>query len=394
MNLYVGIDTSKDKHDICVKDERGRVLLGHLRIQNTRSDVKRLYTKLDGLKEVYGGCTVLFGMEATGIYYLPLYTALVADGYGVKLYNPIQSYGYRKLEIRKTKTDTIDAAIIADMLRYSEVPTLGVNDPELYALRELCRTRHRIVQKIGDSKRQLSRNIDMVWPGYGKFFSDKYGKTSSAILKKYSGPTKLLEHSFEDFHAFLSEVSRKQFGIQKAEEIYDAAKNTLTTPVLEPVTRTEIRMLMAQIELLGKQKERLEKRMKKILDKKDCKIVSIPGIDEVLGSVILGEIGDVRRFSSSKKLIAYAGLDPSLYQSGKNEGTGGKISKRGSPVLRHALYLAANVARQCDTSFREYYEKKMDHGKHFNAAVTATAAKMLRVVYCILKENKEYEMIS
>lgn len=393
-DMYVGIDVSKNKHDICVKDEKGKVLLSHLRIRNTRSDLKRLYEKLDRLKRSCNGCKVVFGMESTGIYYLPLYTALVKDGYAVKLYNPIQSHGYRKLEIRKTKTDRIDAAIVADMLRYSEEPMLRDIDTDLYLLREICRTRHRIVEKIGDCKRQLRRTIDMLWPGYDRLFSDVLGKTSCAILKRYSGPTKLIGQPFEEFYAFLRKNSRAQFDRVKAREIYEHAKDTLAIPTLEPVGRIEIRMLMSQLELLNKQKERLEKRMKKIMQGRNCKITSIPGIDKVLGAAILGEIGDIRRFNSPTKLIAYAGLDPSVNQSGRMEGSGGRISKRGSPMLRHALYLAANVARQYDNNFKKYYEKKMANGKHFKAAVTATAAKMLRVIYCILKEDKEYRTVT
>ena len=392
--LYVGIDTSKNKHDVCVKDEKGRVLLGHLRIRNTHTDMKRLYEKLDRLKRSNNGCTIVFGMEATGIYYLPLYHALTTDGYAVKLFNPIQSHGYRKLEIRKTKTDEIDAAIIADMLRYSEAPMLEEIDLELYTLRELCRVRHRIVRKIADCKRQLGRDVDMLWPGYNRHFSYMYGKTSCAILKRYSVPARLIKQPFEDFCVFLTETSNAQFKRNKAEEIYECAKDTLTIPELEPIGRIEIRMLIAQLELLDEQKERMEKRTQKIMQRRNSKITSIPGINEILGAVILGEIGDIRRFSSSRKLIAYAGLDPSISQSGKMEGTGGRISKRGSPLLRHALYLAANVARQCDNSFKEYYEKKIARGKHFQAAVTATAGKMLRVVYYVLKEDKEYKVIS
>ena len=392
--LYVGIDTSKDKHDVCVKDETGKVLLGHLRIQNTQTDLKRLYERLDKLKKSSNGCMIIFGMEATGIYYLPLYYALVNDGYAVKLYNPIQSHGYRKLEIRKTKTDKIDAAIITDMLRYSETPMLEDINPDLYALRELCRTRHRIIRKIADCKRQLTRNIDMLWPGYEKFFSDIFGKTSCAVLKRYSVPAKLIEKPFEDFYDFLTRTSRTQFKRDKAENIYEVAKNTLSIPPLEPIGRIEIRMLLTQLNLLDKQKERLEKHIQRIMQRRNCKITSIPGIGNVLGAIILGEIGDIKRFSNARKLIAYAGLDPSVSQSGRVEGNGGKISKRGSPLLRHALFLAANNARQCDKVFKEYYEKKMAKGKHFKVAVTATAGKMLRVVYYVLKEDKEYRIVS
>lgn len=392
-NLYVGIDTSKGKHDICIKDMDGKVL-GHLRIRDTHSDLKRLYTKLDQMREPRCGCKVVFGMEATSIYYLPLYNALVTDGHAVRLYNPIQSSGYRRLEIRKTKTDPIDAAIIADMLRYSEPPAMRNMDSDIYTLRELSRTRSRIVRKTSDCKRQLKRDIDMLWPGYERFFYKTYGKTSKAVLKKYSVPSRVANTPFDVFVEFLKEHSNSQISRAKAREIHEHAKDTLAIPSLEPVGRTEIRMLLNQIDLLNRQKEQLERKIRKILRQKNTKITTIPGIDEISGAMILGEIGDINRFANTRKLMAYAGLDPSVYQSGRLASSGGRISKRGSPLLRYSLYLAANSARQCDPSFKQYFERKMAEGKHFKTVINATAGKMLRVVYSVLKENKEYRIMT
>ena len=123
----------------------------------------------------------------------------------------------------------------------------------------------------------------------------------------------------------------------------------------------------------------------------DSKIMSIPGIGDTLGPIILGEIGDADRFSSAKKLIAFAGLDPVVIQSGRFENMYGPISKRGSPLLRKALFLAANVARQNDDNLKRFYDKKISEGKHHFSALNAVAAKLLRIVYWVLKNNKEYQ---
>src|SRR3989304_1004799 len=147
--LYVGIDVSKDKSDICIKDKLGNDLIKRLIIANNKADLGHLYETIEGIRsKTPGNSDVVFGMEATGIYSLPLYSALTRDGHKVKLYNPIQTNGFRKMNIRKTKTDPIDSAIIAEMLRFSEPPQVNeIQDMHLFQLRELVRVRHRLVVK-------------------------------------------------------------------------------------------------------------------------------------------------------------------------------------------------------------------------------------------------------
>jgi transposase len=291
-----------------------------------------LYETVESIKrKIPGNSDVVFGMEATGIYSLPLYSALKRDGYKVKLYNPIQTNGYRKINIRKTKTDTIDSAIIAEMLR------------------------HR-------------------------------------LIKKYSVPSKLRGESFEHFYELVKKKSRSKISRSKAEEIYVNAGNVLTIPELDSVIAIEIKTLITQLELYDEQIQSVEGNIDRMMKQTDTKIMSIPGIADILGPTILGEIGGIERFSNVKKLVAFAGLDPVVSQSGRFENKSGKISKRGSPLLRHALFLAANTAIQNDENLKRFYAKKRSEGKHHFSALNAVAAKLLRIVYWVLKNNKEYQI--
>ena len=189
--LYVGIDVSKDKSDICIKDNLGNDLIQRFKITNTKADLGKLYETIEGIKCKTPGSDVVFGMEATGIYSLPLFSALKRDGHKVKLYNPIQTNGFRKINIRKTKTDPIDSAVIADMLRLSLPPQVNeIKDLNLIQLRELVRIRHRLIEKQSLCKIQLIRNIDMVWPDYESVLPTVFGATSIAILKKVFCPLK------------------------------------------------------------------------------------------------------------------------------------------------------------------------------------------------------------
>ncbi|MFZ3169030.1 MAG: IS110 family transposase, partial [Candidatus Methanoperedens sp.] len=338
-----------------------------------------------------GNSDVVFGMEATGIYSLPLYSALRRDGYKVKLYNPIQTNGFRKMNVRKTKTDPIDAAIIADMLRYSEPPQVNeIKDLNLYQLRELVRIRHRLIEKQTVCKVQMIRNIDIIWPNYVNLMPKVFGTTSITLLKKYTVPSKMIGKSFEQFYDLVHKASRSKISRTKAEEIYANAGNILTIPEIEPIISIEIKTLITQLELYDGQIQSIDTKIDQMMKRIDSKIMSIPGIGVTLGPMILGEVGNIDRFSSAKKLVAFAGLDSVVSQSGRFEKTG-KISKRGSPLLRQALFLAANIARMNDDVLKRFYDKKRSEGKHHYTALNAVAAKLLRVIYSVLKNNKEYQ---
>lgn len=391
--LYIGIDVSKDKCDICIKSNAGNDLIQRLKISNTKADLSKLYETIERIKsKIPENIDVVFGLEATGIYYLPLYSALKRDGHKIKLYNPIQTNGFRKMNIRKTKTDPIDAAIIADMLRYSEPPLAnGVQDLNLYQLRELVRIRHRLIDKRTRCKIQLIRDLDIIWPGYKTIMPTVFGKTSMMILKKYSSPSKMITKSFEEFYEQVQKASRSQIARNKAEEVYTHAGNILAIPELESITSIEIKTLIVQMELYEEHIQGIEIKIGHLMKNTDSKIMTIPGISEILGPIILGEIANVDRFASAKKLIAFAGLDPVVSQSGRQENQTGPISKRGSPLLRQALFLAANVARMNDENLKRFYDKKIGEGKHHYSALNAVAAKLLRIVFWVLKNNKEYQ---
>ena len=390
--MYIGIDVSKDKHDICIKNTTGNVLK-QFQIRNNKRDLDKLYTTVNKLKSDSGDDIVFFGMEATGIYSLPLYSALKRDGHHVKQYNPIQTSGYRKIKIRKTKTDSIDSAIIADMLRHQEPPvSTAIDNLKLYQLRELCRVRQRNIEKRTKCKIQLVRDLDTVWPGYKSVIGSVYGKTSIAILKEYSVPSQVVAKSFEDIYEMIKQVSRSQMSETRVEEMYNHAENTLQVPEIDSIISIEIKTLISEIELYDGQIKELDGLIGELMKPIGSKITTIPGIGNILGATILGEIGSIDKFSSAKKLVAFAGLDPITKQSGKFENKTGHISKRGSPQLRSALFMAANVARQYDENFRNYYDDKIERGKHHSSAVNATAAKLLRIVYWVLKNDKEYKV--
>jgi transposase len=221
-----------------------------------------------------------------------------------------------------------------------------------------------------------------------------YGKTSTALLNQYSVPSNVAAEPFEDIYALIKQVSRSQITRERAEEIYNHAGNTLTTPEIDSIVSIEIKTLISEIEMYDVQIQALEKKIQQLMEQVESKITTIPGIGNILGAMILSEIGDIDNFSSAKKLVAFAGLDPVIRQSGNFKNSTGSISKRGSPQLRSALFMAANVARQNDENLGAYYNGKIENGKHHKSALNALSAKLLRIVYWVLKNDKEYKVQS
>jgi transposase len=232
--------------------------------------------------------------------------------------------------------------------------------------------------------------MDRVFPEYQHFFSDMFGKSSKELLSQAITPEEILELPTDELCAILKKASRGRFGEAKAEEIRAAAKTSYGITIATSAFAMQLRQLLEMIELLERQLDELEFEIEQYLLKLNTCITSCPGVGKVLGGIILGEIGDITRFPEPKKLVAFVGVDPSVRQSGEFVGTKNKISKRGSPHLRRAIWLAANVAAHHDPVLSAFYQKKRSEGKHHNTALGAVARKLTLIIYAVLRDNKPY----
>ena len=271
--------------------------------------------------------------------------------------------------------------------RFSSTP---LADEDILSMRQLCRHRMDLVDYIADQKRKIIGVMDRVFPEYQHIFSDMFGKTSTELLGKAVTPEELLAIPTPDLIDLLKKHSRGRFGEAKAEQLRDAAKNSFGITIATTAFSMQLRQLLEMIALLETQLVELEVEIGEYLRKMDTCITTCPGIGEVLGAIILSEIGDISRFSEPKKLVAFVGVDPSVKQSGEFVGTQNKMSKRGSPHLRRAFFLAANVAAFRDPVLSAYYQKKRAEGKHHFTALGAVARKLICIVYAVLRDNKPY----
>ncbi|EIY8436086.1 IS110 family transposase [Listeria monocytogenes] len=391
--FYVGIDIGKRSHVASILTSEGTVVLKGFSFPNTTEGAKRLLEKLHTFSSVSDQFAI--GLEATGHYWLALFSFLQDSDLLVYVLNPIQTDGWRKgTEIRKRKTDIIDSILIADLIRYGSFVETSLSDESLFSLKQLSRYRTYLATTAGDFKRKIIAVLDQVFPEYATVFSKVgvFGKASKEVLLEFSSPEALNELSAEVLAEFLSDASRNRLGLKKAELLKEAALNSFGVKFAQEAFIFQLRSMIEQLKFLETQIKETELEIKNIMDSLNSVIETIPGIGPINGATILGEIGDIHKFSTAAKLVAFAGLDASVTQSGSYESTHNGMSKRGSPYLRKALFSAALIASFNDPVFNAFYQKKLSEGKHHLTAVGAVARKLTYTVHAILKKNEPYQV--
>ncbi|MCL2877084.1 MAG: IS110 family transposase [Betaproteobacteria bacterium] len=386
---YVGIDVGKNNHVASMMDASRKPVFKAFAFANTREGAESLLEKIQ--LHAPDQAQIEIGMEATGHYWLALYSFLFDAGYVLHVINPIQTDGWRKgVEIRKRKTDDIDSLLIADLIRYGGFVETKLTDESLLSLRTLTRFRSYQVDSIADLKRKVICVLDQVFPEYESVFSEVFGTTSKEVLLTYSTPAELESVSVEQLTELLTGLSRRKCGAAQAQRLSHAAAHSFGVTFCRDTFSFQLRSLLEQMNFIEQQVADTERQIKAIMDTLASPITTITGIGPVLGAVILGEFGDISRFDSGSKLVAFAGIDASVSQSGQYESTNNRMSKRGSPYLRRALYQAAMVAAFHDPELSAFYQKKRAEGKHHSVCVGAVARKLCYIIFAVLKENRPY----
>ncbi|HGD0631578.1 TPA: IS110 family transposase [Streptococcus agalactiae] len=386
--FYLGIDIGKNTHVASLVDDKKNVIFKAFSFSNSIDGAESLILKLEAFKN-----ELEVAMEATGHYWLSLYSYLVEKNFTVRVINPIQTDGWRcGVEIRKRKTDIIDSLLIADLLRYGDFVETSLSNEDYLSLRNLSRFRSYLISSIGDLKRKTIALLDQVFPEYASSFSNIFGKTSKEILSNFSTPSDFEDINSDDLNTFLESVSKKNYASKKIDELSKKASSSFGINFCLDSFSLQIKMLIEQISFIQNQVSNVENEIEVLLEKLNSPITTIPGIGSVNAATILGEIGDIKRFSNPSKLVAYAGLDASVSQSGEYESTYNHMSKRGSPYLRRALFQSALRAEFCDPVFSDYYQKKISEGKHHLVATNAVARKLCHTIFAVLTKDEPYQV--
>jgi len=384
---YCGIDVAKRKHSAMVLNTKSETVKQNFTFKNDRQGFDKLLQELQPFAD-----QLLIALEATGHYWLSLYEVLTSTGYQVVVLNPLQVHAYQRSGIRKRKNDRIDSFWIADFARISNPQATQQQATEHLQLRELSRFRFRLTENMGNCKRKILSILDRVFPEYEKLFSNVFLTSSRQLLAQAVTAQEFADFDLGELTALLSSASRGRFGQEKAEAIQSVARQSIGVHFLADSVRIQMRCLLQQLDLLEAQRQEVDLMLEHLMQQLPQYITSIPGIGLATGAAILSEIGDINRFESPEKLVAYAGIDATVYQSGQFEALETHMSKRGSPYLRQALWQAASMAVLHDPQLKNYYQRKKAEGKHHGTAIGAVCRKLVARIFIILKENRPYEI--
>ena len=387
--VCVGIDVAKDKHDCFIMSSEGEILADVFTIPNNMDGFELLLERIRSCSPCNGKIKV--GLEATGHYSLSILGFLINCGLPTYVINPLLTNQYRKVKsLRKTKTDRVDARTIAAML-LSDVGLTPYTDTSYHneELKSLTRYRFDKVQERAKLKQSLSRLVTILFPELEKLVPTLHMATVYALLSEFPGAKQIAEANLTHLKNVLYHASKGRYGRDRAVELREAARRSVGSVM--PAKSMELKHTIQLIRVFDAEIAEIEAEIDRIMAEIGSPITTIPGIGNRMGAMILAEIGDISRFDSPDKLLAYSGISPSTYQSGKLSNAYAHMEKRGSRYLRYALFNAARYVCNWDDSFAAYLARKRAEGKHYYVAISHAVKKLVRVIFALLKSGEAYD---
>ena len=386
--IFVGIDVSKDKHDCFIVNSEGEILADVFTIPNNKDGFEKLLQTINTCTGIDGKIKV--GLEATGHYSYNLLGCLLDNDLPTYVINPLHTNLFRKSQtLRKTKTDKVDARMIASMLMSSV--DLKPYTRALYHnsdLKSLTRYRFDKVSDRAKLKSDVSRLVNILFPELEKLFSTLHSVTVYSLLSEFPSAKHIAAAHLTKLTNLLSSSSRGRFGKEHAILIRETARNSIAN--FMPAKAIELKHTIQLIQIYNSDIKEIEFEIKTIMDKIASPITSIPGMGINMAAMIIAEIGDFENFSSPDKILAFAGLSPSTYQSGKLNNAYSHMEKRGSHYLRYALFNATtHICSWCPV-FADYLQKKRSEGKHYYVAISHASKKLVRLLFALQKSGQPY----
>lgn len=387
--LFVGIDVAKSKHDCCIIDSDGVIITDSLRISNTKEGFDTLYTSIISALHSSDFSNVKIGLESTGHYSTNITNYLYSKGFRITVLNPLVTNAFRKAgTLRKTKTDKCDAKVIATMLFSDESKSYSPSSYQIQELKSLTRHRYRMIGYRSKLKLSVTRLIDIIFPELPDFVWSIHQSSSYQLLLELPCPDEICKCHLTHLTNVISKASRGKYGREKALQLRELAADSIGSS--NRALTFELQQTIRLIQSVQAEINTLDKQIKLVIDELNTPLMTIPGIGYTIAAIILAEIGDINNFSSPAKLLAFAGMEPSTYQSGKYNAAKTPMVKRGSTYLRWAIMQAARLVSMRDSTFSAYMAKKRSEGKHFNVAQTHVGKKLIRVIYSLLKNNTAF----
>lgn len=380
--IYVGIDISKYKHDCFICNDLGEIIVENLSFENTKKGFQQF---LDLLKP-YDNSNVHIGLEATGHYGLNLKLFLEKNNYTFMEFNPLLVKEFSKsLSLRKTKTDKVDAMTIAQKLLSVPYKPNSKLFYHKYSMKSLSRLRETLVKQRSKYMVQMTNVLDIIFPEFKPFFSNRFSATSLYILEKYKSPDKIA--NMKDFDT-LKSLSRSHFTYSKFIKLKDLAKNTIGES--NEVFELQLQILLNLYKEIDIKIDSIDNQISTIVKELNPPTLSIPGIGVNSCATIISEFGDISKFPNPSKMLSFAGLEPGIIESGTMSSKG-KMVKRGSGYLRYALMNVAMVVIVNNHIFYDFYFKKRTEGKCHRVALSHVCKKLIRVIYILETKNISFD---
>lgn len=382
MIYYIGIDISKYKHDFCIISNTGEIIVENSSFENNQKGFQSL---LELLKS-YNKCDVHIAFEATGHYSLNLELFLIDQGYSFMKMNPLVIHQFLKARsLRRTKTDKADSLTIANYLMSVPFKPNSHLLYNIYTLKSLCRSRELLIKERSKMAVLLTNELDKSFPELKPFFGNNISATLLYILDKY----KNTEHIalMKDYDS-VKNASHGRFSYAKFAKLKELAKNSIGHH--DGNSDLLISTYLALYNTFTLKLDPIDKQISTIIKELNPRMLSIPGLGEISAATILAEYEDISNFSSPAKMLAFAGLEPSIIQSGTLLHNG-KMVKHGSGHLRYAIMNIAMVILRYSPTFYDYYLKKRSEGKSHRVALSHVCKKLIRVIYSLEKNNINFD---
>lgn len=406
-NPTIGIDVSADFSLVAILAPNGDIYRKAFKIKHDVDGFNHLLKQIKKAEEEFNMKTGIF-MESTGVYHLSLFHFLKTNNLEVYIINPLVTNSNKNKDIRKVKNDKKDALSIAKIGKFENIKAYSYFNVSIFTVKSLCRDYYKLVDTRSIFKKKLSADLRIVFPGYNSIFSDITGLTSVNILKCYQTPQSILDAPKDDIIKILKESSKKNmiWCNSTYDKLIKVASNAKTIAISSIGLSIKITINIGTIENFNKQIELILKEIENVLHSDDVSskfrqnillLMSIPGIGFISAVTILAEIGDFEGFLKPKQLVAYFGIDPSVNESGKFKSDKNKISKRGTRFGRRALYAAALASIRTKRTgeannkvLQDYYKNNLN-GKEKKVALVAIMHKLVKYIFAVLREQKEYE---
>ena len=387
MSMYfVGIDISKYKHDCCIISAADQKVISKFTIQNDKGGFEQLLISLNSLSYPEN---IRIGFESTAHYAFNLELFLENACHSFMEVNPVLIKEYKKsTSLRRTKTDSVDCESIARWLMTVEYKPHSKGFYHAYSLKSLSRLRDKLIRQRSFYLVKITNVLDHTFPEFKPFFNERISKTALYLLENYGSAEKMARMNSASYEKLRS-LSRGKFSPQQFLKLKELASNTVG--VNNSIFDVELNSLLALYKSLVNEIDTLEKEIHKLIEEVHPHYMSVPGIGPLSAAVIYSEYGDISNFSNPGQMLAFAGIEPGINESGA-ESHGGRMVKRGSSLLRYTLINCCLPLIRFDMTFAAYYAKKREEGKPHRVAITHVAKKLIRVIYALERQDVDFNV--